>query len=78
MLLARAIENQMFVAACNCLGEFKKETFGGCSAIVDPWGRYLVEGRDEESLLTADVDLDLVEKTRRQFPFFKDSRRDMY
>ena len=78
LLLARAIENQMFIAGCNCLGEFKEETFGGCSAIVDPWGRYVVEAGDEESLLTAEIDLDLVEKTRRQFPFFKDSRRDMY
>jgi omega-amidase len=78
LLLARAIENQMFIAACNCLGEFKEETFGGCSAIVDPWGRYVVEGGEEESLLTAEIDLDMVEKTRRQFPFFKDSRRDIY
>ena len=78
LLLARAIENQMFIAACNCLGEFREETFGGCSAIVDPWGRYVVEAGEEESLLTAEIDLNLVEKTRRQFPFFKDSRRDMY
>lgn len=78
LLLARAIENQMFIAACNCLGEFNEEQFGGCSALIDPWGRYVVEGGDEESLLTAEIDLDLVEKTRRQFPFFKDSRRDMY
>ncbi|MFA5367314.1 MAG: carbon-nitrogen family hydrolase [Dehalococcoidia bacterium] len=78
LLLTRAIENQMFIAACNCLGEFKEEKFGGCSAIIDPWGRYVVEAGDEEGLLTAEIDLDLVEKTRRQFPFFKDSRRDLY
>jgi omega-amidase len=78
LLLARAIENQMFIAACNCLGEFREETFGGCSAVIDPWGRYVVEGGGEESLLTAEIDLDMVEKTRRQFPFFKDSRRDIY
>ena len=78
LLLARAIENQMFIAACNCLGEFREETFGGCSAIVDPWGRYVDEAGEEESLLTAEIDLNLVEKTRRQFPFFKDSRSDMY
>ena len=78
LLLSRAIENQMFVAACNCLGEFDEERFGGCSAIIDPWGRYVVEADDEETLLTAEIDLDLVEKTRRQFPFFEDSRRDLY
>jgi predicted amidohydrolase len=78
LLLSRAIENQMFIAACNCLGEFKDEKFGGCSAIVDPWGRYVVEADDEEALLTAEIDLGLVEKTRRQFPFLKDSRRDLY
>ena len=78
LLLSRAIENQMFIAACNSLGEFKEEQFGGCSAIVDPWGRYVVESGDEEALLTAEIDLDMVEKIRRQFPFFKDSRRDLY
>jgi omega-amidase len=78
LLLTRAIENQMFVAACNCLGEFGEERFGGCSAIVDPWGRYVIEAGDEEALLTAEIDLDMVEKTRRQFPFFKDSRRDLF
>ena len=78
LLQARAIENQMFLAACNCVGEYKEELFGGFSAILDPWGRYLVEGGDSESLLTSEVDLDLVEKTRQQFPFFKDSRRDIY
>jgi len=78
LLLSRAIENQMFIAACNCLGEFGKEKFGGCSAIVDPWGRYAVESGDKEGLFTAEIDLDSIEKTRRQFPFFKDSRRDLY
>jgi predicted amidohydrolase len=78
LLMARAIENQMFIAACNCLGEFREETFGGCSAIVDPWGRHVVEAGEEEALLTAEIDLALVEKTRQQFPFFKDSRRDIY
>lgn len=78
LLLSRAIENQMFIAACNCIGEFKEEKFGGFSAVVDPWGRYVIEAGDEEDLLTAEIDLDSVEKTRRQFPFFKDSRRDLY
>ena len=44
LLRARAIENQYFVAGCNCVGAAKRETFGGRSAVVDPGGALLVEG----------------------------------
>ena len=78
LLEARAIENQMFVVACNCIGELGEERFGGRSAIIEPWGRAVVEAGDEETLLTAEIDLDLVDESRRQFPFLEDSRREIY
>ena len=78
LLRARAIENQMFVAACNRVGETKGEPFGGQSAVIDPWGEPVVEGGSSETLLTAEIDLDKVDEVRQKIPVFKDRREDIY
>lgn len=78
LLRARAIENQIFVAACNRVGDVEGERFGGHSAICDPWGRTCIEGGEDEVLLTATIDLALVEQVREQLPFFADRRPALY
>ncbi len=79
LLQARAIENQMYIAAVNCAGNTGQETFGGFSAIVSPWGEVLVEGDGQsEALLAADVDFDEVERVRQIIPVFQDRRPDLY
>lgn len=78
LLKARAIENQMFIAACNRVGESKGERFCGHSAIYDPWGNIVVEAGDAEVLLTAQVDLGTMEKVRAQIPIFADRRAELY
>lgn len=78
LLMARAIENQCFVAAVNKAGESQGVKLGGMSAIIDPWGVPLVEGDDSEALLTAEIDFKEVAKARRFIPVFKDRREDVY
>jgi omega-amidase len=79
LLRARAIENQVFFAAVNSVGETGDEVFGGRSAIVSPWGEVLVEGSDnEEALLTAAVDLEEVIRVRSHIPILTDRRPDIY
>ena len=78
LLPARAIENQIFIAACNRVGASKGETFGGHSMIVNPWGEILVEGDDREALLIAQIDLDVVDDARQRVPVFRDRRQDVY
>jgi len=79
LLQARAIENQMFIAAVNCTGTTGKETFGGASAIISPWGEVLAEGDSQsEALLTAEIDFDQVERIRQMIPIFQDRRPDIY
>jgi omega-amidase len=78
LIQARAVENQMFVVACNRVGEAGDERFGGHSVICDPWGRAVVEAGEDEVLLTATIDLALVEQVRTQFPFFADRRPKLY
>jgi omega-amidase len=78
LLRARAIENQCFVAACNRVGSSKGSTFFGASTIIDPWGETLVEGGEAEMLLTAQIDLGLVETVRKRIPVFADRRPELY
>lgn len=78
LIRARAIENQMFVLACNRVGTTGDTTFCGHSAIVDPWGETLIEGGEQEVLLTADLDLDRVAAVRQKIPIFADRRPELY
>jgi len=78
LLRARAIEDQLFLVACNRVGEAKGYRFIGHSAICDPRGERVIEGGEEEALLVATIDLDLVEEVRRQLPFLEDRRGDLY
>ncbi len=78
LLQARAIENQLFVAAVNKVGYSQGVKLGGCSAVIDPWGTPLVEGEQEEALLTVTIDLREAEKTRKYIPALSDRRPEIY
>jgi omega-amidase len=79
LLRARAIENQVFFAAVNSVGETGGEVFGGRSAIISPTGEVLVEGSaQEEELLTAEVNLEEVLHARSNIPILSDRRPDIY
>lgn len=78
LLRARAIENQLFVVACNRVGQSKGQHFFGHSAIIDPWGELVVEGGDQEMVLTATIDLGRVDEVRTQIPVFADRRPELY
>ncbi len=78
LLQARAIENQMFVAGVNKVGESQGVKLGGMSAVVDPWGEPLVQGADAQALLTAEIDLRIVDKARRHIPALDDRQPGAY
>lgn len=78
LLRARAIENQMFVIACNRVGHSKSTAFFGHSCIIDPWGETVIEGGEEEGVLTAVIDLDKVAEVRAKIPVFQDRRPELY
>ena len=53
--------------------------FWGGSFICDPYGRVLAKGSvDQEEVIVAQVDLGLIEDTRRHWPFLRDRRIDAY
>ncbi|MFI8686508.1 carbon-nitrogen family hydrolase [Rossellomorea sp. NPDC077527] len=78
LLKARAIENQCFVIACNRVGSDPNNEFGGCSLIIDPWGEILAKGTQTEELVSAEINLQEVEKVRKQIPIFQDRRPEYY
>ncbi len=79
LLRARAIENLSFIFAANCVGPTHKDSFGGCSAIISPWGETLVEGSPvNEDLLIAEIDTEQIERARKFLPVFADRRPDIY
>jgi len=75
---ARAVENELFVAACNRVGSDGDITFPGRSRVVDPLGNVLVEGDDQERLVIAQIDLKEVRKARRYLTVYEDRRPGAY
>lgn len=78
LLRARAIENQMFVVACNRVGRSKETDFFGHSCIVDPWGELVIELGEGEILGTAVINTAQVNEVRAKIPVFDDRRSDIY
>jgi predicted amidohydrolase len=78
LVRARAIENQMFVFACNRVGSDPSNEFFGHSMAVDPWGEILAEGGEGEELITLTADLSKVQETRRKIPILEDRRAESY
>lgn len=82
MQRSHAIANGVFVIAVNRVGiEGTRENgieFWGHSFVCDPMGRVLAEAGEEEEVLIADLDLNVIEETRMWWPFFRDRRVDAY
>lgn len=78
LLRARAIENQLYLVACNRVGSSKGTDFFGHSCIIDPWGETIIEGGETELLLTAAIDPARVTAVRQQIPVFQDRRPGIY
>ena len=66
---ARAIENGAYVIAPCQYGTLDggAECFGH-SLIIDPWGRVLADGGDDEGFIIADIDMGEVDKARGRIP----------
>lgn len=78
LLTARAIENQMYIVACNRVGISESTEFFGHSLIIDPWGEIVAEAGEEETIVTAELDLNLVDQVRQRIPIFEDRRPQFY
>ncbi|NUN16485.1 MAG: acyltransferase [Myxococcales bacterium] len=79
---AHAVANGYFVAASNRVGieaPWSIGRFYGSSYFVDPRGNMLAVGsEDNDELVVADLNLDLIEEVRQTWQFFRDRRPDTY
>ncbi|MCL4422491.1 MAG: carbon-nitrogen family hydrolase [Actinobacteria bacterium] len=70
----RAVEEQLMILGCNAVGDQDGTLLGGHSRVVDPWGTVLVEAGDQEGVTYCDLDMDVVDKVRQEFPVLLDRR----
>jgi len=79
LLRARAIENQVYIIAPN---QYGKDPLGnnnyGHSMIVDPWGKIIAQCSNGEKIIYAKLDLNFLQKVRKELPSLKHIRRDIY
>jgi N-carbamoylputrescine amidase len=79
---AHAVANQFYVGAINRVGTEAPWNIGkfyGQSYFCDPRGQIMVEGsRDDDEVVIADLDLDVIEEVRNTWQFFRDRRPETY
>jgi beta-ureidopropionase len=79
---AHAVANGYFVGAINRVGvetPWNIGEFYGTSYFCDPRGRIIAEApRDQDHVLVADLDLDLIAEVRSVWQFYRDRRPDAY
>jgi N-carbamoylputrescine amidase len=87
---AHAIANGVYVAGVNRVGVEHGDVLGnratgpglefwGGSFLADPFGRIIAKAsHDAEEILIGEIDLGLIEETRRNWPFLRDRRIDAY
>ena len=71
LLKARAIENQMFVIACNRVGSSPSQQYVWGSMVISPLGEVLATSSRQEILL-CDFDITEVKNVREKLPFLRD------
>ena len=79
---AHAVANQYFVGAINRVGieaPWNIGEFYGQSYFCNPRGQIMTEAsRDQDEVVVADLDLDLIEEVRNTWQFFRDRRPESY
>lgn len=74
LLVARAIENQCYVAGVNRVGTDPACEYCGGSVIIDPYGKTIAACADNtECEATAEVNMEVLEAFREKFPVLKDA-----
>lgn len=67
LLRARAIENQAYVVGVNRIGAEPSLEYAGDSAVIDAYGRTVVDLENRESVAVAEIDMDALSLFRGRF-----------
>ncbi len=75
---SRAAENQMYVAGVNATGTNPVDQYSGASMTADPLGMIIARAGKDTELLYYEIDPDMVELLRRDFPVENDRKDSLY
>lgn len=79
LLRARALDNQVYFVAASPSRNMQASYHAyGHSSIVNPWGEVISEADERECIIYGEVDLQMVEKIRKELPLLKHRRADLY
>ena len=74
LLKARAIENQCFLVGVNRVGTDPNGTYNGFSCVFDPMGKEIISSENEEKIIPAEIEKEMVDEVRKKLPFLDDIR----
>lgn len=77
LLRARAIENQVYIIAVNCVGDIGGVAYSGDSCVINPNGEIMMESSGQEDILEYEL-TDDVSEFRGLFQVKNDRREDLY
>lgn len=76
--IARAMENQTYVCAVNCVGEHRGSPFAGQSLLIAPDGEIVAAGGAEEAIIYGEIDPAAVAAVREAMKVWQDRRPEVY
>lgn len=79
LLIARAIENQVYIVAPNQWGKHYGDRISyGSSVIIDPWGSILCCAPERVGLTLSRIDIDYLRQVRSNMPLHTHRRPELY
>lgn len=73
-----AIENGCYIVAPGQIGQKPAYAAYGNSLVADPWGTVIARSKDAPGITYAEIDLDYLDKIRKQIPSLENRRSDLY
>ncbi|RKZ98490.1 MAG: carbon-nitrogen hydrolase family protein [Gammaproteobacteria bacterium] len=79
LLIARAIENQVYIVAPNQWGEhYEGRISYGSSVVIDPWGSVVCCAPERPDLVSTMIDLTYLRDVRANMPILNHGRPEVY
>ncbi|KAJ1647390.1 Omega-amidase nit3 [Coemansia erecta] len=79
LLRARAMDNQIFAAACSPARDIEAGYQAwGHSTVVDPYARVIATTDEKQDIVYADLDFKLIQEVRKAIPIYTQRRFDVY
>jgi len=78
LVVARAIENQLYMVCANRTGTDEDLAFPGMSMVVDPMGEILADAGADGKTAVATIEMEQVTRVRQLIPCITDRRSDVY